>query len=78
MYPNLNAELARNNKTQIDISLALNISSSTTSEKMNGKKDFKLKECKKIIEYVLPGNTIDYLFDNNIQNQEELTEKEGG
>ncbi len=76
MYPNLNAELARNNKTQIDIAKALDISSSTTSEKMNGKKDFKLRECKNIIKYVLPNNTIDYLFESTTKAED--LEKEGG
>ena len=63
MYPNLNAELTRNNKNQSDVMKALGLNSlSTISEKMNGKRDFKLKECKKIISDVLPGNTLDYLF----------------
>lgn len=62
MYPNLNAELTRVNKNQSDIAKCLNLNSSTVSDKMNGKRDFKLNECKKIIECILPGNTIDYLF----------------
>lgn len=62
MYPNLNAEMARNQITYSDIIKVLNISPSTLSEKMNGKKDFKLGECKKIIKYIFPNYTIDYLF----------------
>lgn len=62
MYPNLNAELTRNNKKQSDIVECLSLNSSTVSDKMTGKRDFKLKECKKIIEDILPGYTIDYLF----------------
>ena len=65
MFYNLNAEMARNKKSQIDIARVLNISVSTLSEKMTGKRDFKLKECKEIIKYVLPGYTIDYLFETN-------------
>ncbi len=69
MFYNLNAEMARNKKSQIDIARVLNISVSTLSEKMNGKRDFKLKECKEIIENVLPGYTIDYLFETNNQKE---------
>lgn len=67
MFYNLNAEMARNKKSQVDIARVLNISVSTLSEKMNGKRDFKLKECKEIIKNVLPGYTIDYLFETNSQ-----------
>lgn len=67
MYYNLNAEMARNKKSQIDLAKVLNISVSTLSEKMNGKRDFKLKECKEIIKKVLPGYTIDYLFETDEQ-----------
>ncbi len=69
MYPNLNAEMARNNITQIDISKKLNLSYSTVSDKINGKKDFKLKECKEIILNLLPGTTIDYLFATNVDSE---------
>ena len=69
MYLNLNAEMARNKITQIDMAKALNISTSTLSEKMTGKKDFKLKECKTIIKTLLPNNTMDYLF--KIEDEEE-------
>ena len=62
MYPNHNAEMARNNITQLDIAKALNLYPSTVSDKMNGKVDFKLKECKLIIEKLLPNFTIEYLF----------------
>lgn len=63
MYPNLNAEMARNKVTQADIAKTLNVYPATVSDKMNGKKDFKLKECKLIIKLLLPNNTIDYLFE---------------
>lgn len=62
MYPNLNAELTRNHKNQSDIVACLDLNSSTVSDKMTGKRDFKLKECKKIIKNILPGYAIDYLF----------------
>ncbi len=62
MYPNLEAELARNNITQINVSEVLNIRTSTTSDKMNGKTDFKLRECKKIKTTYFPNLGIEYLF----------------
>lgn len=73
MYPNLNAELTRKNKNQTDISEILNLNSSTVSDKMNGKRDFKLKECKKIADTLFQGLTIDYLFatKEEINNEEE-------
>ena len=63
MYLNLNAEMARSKKTYADIVDILKISPSTLSEKMTGKKDFKLGECKKIVKYLFPDLTIDYLFE---------------
>lgn len=62
MYPNLNAELIRNNKSRSDLADILKISSSTLSDKMTGKSDWKLKECKQIVKELLPGNSLDYLF----------------
>lgn len=72
MYPNLNAELTRHQKKQSDIAECLGLNVSTVSDKMTGKRDLKLKECKKIINSILPGNTIDYLF----ATQEEPEERE--
>ena len=65
MYANLNAEMARNKITQIDLAKLLNMSPSTLSEKMNGKKDFKLSECKKIAKEAFVNCSIDYLFSEN-------------
>lgn len=62
MYPNLNAEMKRKNKKHPDIAEVLQINISTTSDKMTGKSDFKLKECKKIRNELFPNLTIDYLF----------------
>lgn len=73
MYPNLNAEMSRYNINQKDISSALSIGSATLSEKMTGKKDFKLKECKKIKDLFFKNCTIDYLFSECVldsQNEE--------
>lgn len=63
MYKNLIAEMARNGITQLDLCSLLNLNSSTISDKMNGKRDFKLVECKKIA--VKLNSSIDYLFKVN-------------
>lgn len=44
MYPNLCAEMARLNITQKEMCEKIGINVSTLSDKMNGKKGFKLKE----------------------------------
>ena len=62
MYFNLNAEMARKKIKQSDICNILGLGSSAVNEKMNGKSDFKLKECKKIIKILFPKLTIEYLF----------------
>lgn len=61
MFKNLEAELTRNGYTQKDICKLLEINSSTVSDKMNGKREFKLIECKKLARWL--NTTIDYLFD---------------
>ena len=62
MYLNLNAEMARKKVTQLEIASKLNINSSTMSDKLNGKADFKLKECKDIKKIFFPNCSLDYLF----------------
>ena len=61
MYKNLEAELKRNGLTQNDLCKLLNLNKSTISNKMNGIRDFKLIECKKIAIWL--NSTIDYLFE---------------
>lgn len=61
MYKNLEAELTRNGFTQKDLCKLLNLNSSTISNKMNGIREFKLIECKKIAIWL--NSTIDYLFE---------------
>lgn len=62
MYPNLNAELARNNINLSELADLLKITRSTLSDKLNGKTDFKITECK-MIQQQLPNATLDYLFE---------------
>lgn len=61
MYKNLEAELTRNGFTQKDLCKLLNLNPSTISNKMNGIREFKLIECKKIAMWL--NSTIDYLFE---------------
>lgn len=61
MYPNLSAELKRNNKKYEDIANLLNIGIATVNEKMTGKSDFKLKEFKKLKSEWFPECTLEYL-----------------
>lgn len=68
MYKNLEAELTRNGYTQNDVSKLLNISVSTVSDKMNGKREFKLIECKKLATWL--NASIDYLFKEEVTNNE--------
>lgn len=63
MYPNLNAELARNNLTIKDLAGILKVNYDTLKSKMSGKNDFKRKEMFLIKKLVFPQLSIDYLFD---------------
>ncbi len=63
MYFNLYAEMSRNNITQKELCKKIGINSSTLSEKLNGKTDFKLSECEKIKKIFPNKLTIDYLFE---------------
>lgn len=56
------AEMVRINKTQKDLANLLSLNKTTISDKMNGKKDFWLRECKEIIKAFFPGQSIEYLF----------------
>ena len=63
MYLNLKAEMARKSITQQNIAKVLKMNVSTLNERLNGKSDFKLKECKKIKEFFFPESTLEYLFE---------------
>ena len=63
MFPNLMAEMARKGITQKDISTCIKKDKSTLSDKMNGKREFKISEIKKIKDTFFPDLTLDYLFD---------------
>lgn len=65
MFNNLEAEMARKKITQKQLANVLNISFSAISDKMNGKQDFKLRECKSIVQFFDYKFSIDYLFEQN-------------
>lgn len=48
MFPNLEAEMARNKVTQVKLAEILGITPTTLSFKMNGKSTLSLKECVEI------------------------------
>lgn len=62
MYPNLNAEMARNKIEQKDIAKALNKGADGISLKFNGKRAWLLDEAKEIKRKFFPKLTLDYLF----------------
>lgn len=62
MYPNLNAEMARNKIEQKDIAKALNKGADGISLKFNGKRAWLLDEAKEIKKSFFPKLTLDYLF----------------
>lgn len=62
MFPNLIAEMARKGITQKDLCNCIKKDKSTLSEKINGKRDFKMSEIMKIKETFFPDLTLEYLF----------------
>lgn len=63
MFHNLLAEMARIGISQGDICRCINKCHSNVSEKINGKREFKLSEMKKIKEEFFPDLSLDYLFE---------------
>ena len=62
MYPNLEAELKRKNITRQQLADFLEINVATVSRKMTGNGQFQLSEAFQIINGLLPGMTMEYLF----------------
>ncbi|MGN0405300.1 MAG: helix-turn-helix transcriptional regulator [Bariatricus sp.] len=62
MFPNLEAEMARNKITQAKLAGILGITPTTLSFKLNGKSNLSLKECVEIKRNAFPDKTLDYLF----------------
>lgn len=62
MFPNLDAEMARNKITRIMLAEKVNKTPTTLSLKLNGKAPLTLSECIEIRDAVDRKCTIDYLF----------------
>lgn len=62
MYRNLRAEIARKNKTLVELSSATGIKYQTLSEKMRGKSQFTVKEAVAIKEALGVEMSLDELF----------------
>ena len=74
MFPNLEAEMARNKVTQVKLAEILGITPTTLSFKMNGKSTLSLKECVEIKRKAFPDKTLDYLFAKDETGSEERRE----
>lgn len=61
-YPNLVAEMTRNNITTKDIAGVIGRSPDTVSNWIKGKGDFPIGKAFKVQEVFFPGCTIAYLF----------------
>lgn len=64
MFPNLRAEMARENIKPANISSTLDITYDSVINKLNGKTDFTRAEIFKIRDVFFPDLTLDYLFKN--------------
>lgn len=67
MFPNLRAEMARNNLDGITISKALGCSRKSFSNKMVGKTEFTRAELFQIRKNFFPNLSIEYLFSEDKQ-----------
>lgn len=74
MFPNLSAELARNNLNIKKLSELSGIGYESLKGKMSGSTEFKRNEMYSIKSRVFPNMQIDYLF----ATEEELKDKERG
>lgn len=63
MYPNLNAELARNNITIIMLADRTHIPYATLAPKIRGEKPIKLDEAKLIRDAIDKSLSLEYLFE---------------
>ena len=69
MFPNLEAEMARNKITQAKLADILDVTPTTMSLKLSGRSSLSLKECVKIKRKVFPDKSLDYLFATDEQVQ---------
>jgi plasmid maintenance system antidote protein VapI len=62
MFPNLKAEMARQNISSLKMSEYIGCTPKTFSSKMTGKTDFTRSEIFKIQKAFFPNFTVEYLF----------------
>jgi len=62
VFPNLKAEMARNNIKSMTLAEILGISYDSVINKINGKTDFTRSEIFKIRDTLFPDLSLDYLF----------------
>lgn len=62
MFNNLKAEMVRNNLTQKDLAVCLEVDDKTISFKLNGKSKFDVDEMWRIKDKLFPSLSLDYLF----------------
>lgn len=66
MYPNLLAELARRKMTYKEMATKLGMTTSSFSQKVNGKSGFSLKDAKRIKAILATDESLEYLFTEEI------------
>jgi len=69
MYSTLKAEIARSGRTQKELAELADMTETSLSLKINGKRDFRYKEMRKIRGAVAPNMTIDELFFLDYENE---------
>ena len=62
MFPNLNAEMARQGLSQRDMALRLGWSPTKLSRKISGKSPLLWSDCKEILKALGDGLSADYVF----------------
>ena len=72
IYPNLEAELRRSGISKKEMSERLGIPYSTLFQKLSGKRKTRLRDALKIRDTLFPGMKIDYLFDMEASNSDNV------
>lgn len=62
MFPNLKAEMVRNNITSLDLAKATRRTTRSINDKIAGRSEFTLNEALSIRNDIFPGMTVEYLF----------------
>ena len=62
LFPNLEAEMARNKITRAELAKKIHKTPTTISLKLNGKTPITLAECVEIKEAINTNESLDYLF----------------